>query len=127
MRTVQSDIEGFTGKVFLKDKLFWEDVVAIENALDKAAEVEPSAFWKKVGASRGEEMSAITWTSKSDRFFIEALLQCAERFEIKGMEEKPTLANFPMTPRILASKFVGLLWGELQIVYNGENNVPNDS
>ena len=44
MRTVQSDIEGFTGKVFLKDKLFWEDVVAIENALDKAAEVEPSAF-----------------------------------------------------------------------------------
>lgn len=130
-KIVVSEIEGFRGRVTLKEPLFFDDVFAIENALDRSAEVEPSEFWAKMQKRNppadGQESEELTWTSKTDRFFIEAILQCSEKFEIEGMDEKPTLANFPMNPRPKARQFVQLLWDELDKIYNGEAKIPNGS
>jgi len=131
-RIVLSAIEGYQGRVILRAPLNLEQVFAIETAQDAAAEIEPSAFWTKVNELRdikgddGKILKA-SWSSHSDKYFLEAILTCAEKFEIEGIEENPTLENFPMTPRDKARDFVQLVWDELQIIYNGERAVPNES
>lgn len=132
MKIVTSTIKGFEGRVTFKDPLFIDDIFAIEDAQDKAAGIEPSLFWMKLNESIGKtddkgEAVKVTWSSRSDAFYIAAILKCVERFEVNGLEEKPTLETFPMTPRVQAREFVDLLWSELDKIYRGETEVPNAS
>ena len=131
-KIINSDVEGFKGKVHFASPLNLEQVFAIEDAKDNAIQVEPSAFLTKLNEvqgnkdERGEAIKA-QWSSKADKFFIPALLLCVEKFEITGMEEKPTLQNFPLTPRGKSQQFIDFCWQNLESIYAGEIEVPNAS
>lgn len=131
-KTITSTITGFTGTVVLKQPLHLDDVFAIEDALDKSAIDEPSVFWTKTNEmlkrldEEGKPIKVV-WSSRQDSNFLTAILKCSERFTIDGMPEKPTLETFPMTPRGKAGEFIRLLWDELQKIYSGEIEIPNES
>lgn len=126
-KTIQSDIKGFKGSFVLREPLYLDDVFAIENALDESAEIEPSAFWKRINEMSGSSETGVTWSSRTDAIFLKAILRCVERFEIENMPSTLTAETFPMTPRAASSALIKLLWDELQNIYNGETSIPNES
>lgn len=131
-KTIESKVKGFEGTVTLKDPLYIDDVFAIEDALDKSSMVESSSFWTKINETldnRNEkgEVVKIAWSSRTDKIFLSAIFQCAELFHIANLPEKPALEAFPMTPRARVSEFIKLLWDELQTIYNGTQDIPNES
>ena len=131
-RIVVSEIKGFKGRVTLCEPLTVDQLFAYEDAQDKAFEAAPSALLTKINEARGEkdeEGKPVkgVWASRESRFFVEAILKCAEKFEVERMEEKPTLDNFPFTPRPAAREFIQLLWNALTEIVNGETEIPNAS
>lgn len=126
-KTIQSDIKGFKGSFVLREPLYLDDVFAIENALDESAEIEPSAFWKRINEMSGSSEAGVTWSSRTDAIFLKAILRCVERFEIENLPATLTAETFPMTPRATSSALIKLLWDELQNIYNGETSIPNES
>lgn len=129
-KTVTSTISAFPGFVIFHEPLFFEQVAAFEDAQDEAVRVEPSQFWTKIAEARGMkdesgEVVKLSWTSRSDRAFLPALLKCVKEWRIEGIPEQPTLENFPFSPRDKTHELVEWLVTELRKVVDGETNVPN--
>lgn len=126
-KIVAIDLEGFKGSIKFKQPLYLDDVFAIENALDESANVEPSAFWRKINETvdKDAEVVSVSWSSRTDVIFLKAILQCVEAFALEGMAEKPEIETFPMTPRGAVTAFVKFAWDELQKIYNGDKEIPN--
>jgi len=126
-KIINSDIEGFKGRVTFHSPLNLEQVFCFEDAKDSSAELEPSAFLKRLNEVTGEESVSISWSSRADKFIIPALLKCIEKFECENMAEIMTLENFPLTPRHQTQAFIDFLWNELHKIYLGETEIPNES
>ena len=131
-KVITSDIEGFKGKVTFHQPLNFDQVFAIEDAKDKAVDIEPSSYWTMVNTAMkvlddGGEVKKLEWSSRGEKFFIEAILACAEKFELENIPEKPTVETFPMTPRSASHKLIQFLWEEINKIYDGEIEVPNAS
>jgi hypothetical protein len=131
-KTVLCTIDGFTGAVTFHEPLFYEQVAAFEDAQDEAAGVEPSTFWTRIAEAQNMkdesgQIVKLSWTSRSDRAFLPALLKCVKEWRLAGIPEEPTLENFPFTPRDKAHELVEWLVVELRKVVDGEKNIPNES
>lgn len=131
-KIINSEVEGFKGKVHFASPLNLDQVFAIEDAKDNAIQIEPSAFLTKLNEVQGNkddkgEIIKAQWSSKADKFFIPALLMCVEKFDVENIPEKPTLETFPLTPRGKSQQFIDFLWAQLENIYAGEVEVPNAS
>lgn len=125
-KKVLCEIEGFKGFVHFAQPLNLEQVFAIEDAQDKAIEIEPSAFLTKLNERRGTP-DTVSWSSRVDVHIIPAIVKCVDKFEIEGLPEKLTLETFPATPRSKATAFVSWCFNQLMTIYAGEQEVPNAS
>jgi hypothetical protein len=126
-KKIKCDVKGFEGEVTFKQPLYFDDVFAMENALDESSNVEPSAFWTRINEATGKESAGVAWTSRTDVIFLKAILQCTEEINVNGIPAKPSIETFPMTPRGAVNDFVKFAWDELQKIYNGEIEIPNAS
>jgi hypothetical protein len=134
---VECTIKHFEGKVTLSQPLYLEQVWAFENAEDNASEFEPapSALLTRVAQLSGkkdedtepEAPVVKAWSSRIDALYIPAIVKCVEKVEIKGQPEKFTEQNFPMSPRLQSSQFIGFLVDEIRRIYSGELEIPNES
>lgn len=130
-KTVTSTLPAYPGVVIFHEPLFFEQVAAFEDAQDAAAEVEPSQFWAKVAEAnditddKGKRV-VLSWTSRSDRAFLPALLKCVKEWHIEGLPEQPTIETFPFTPRDKTHELIEWLVTELRKIVDGEKNVPNE-
>jgi hypothetical protein len=130
-KKIAVDLKGFKGSVTLAEPLNLQQVFEIENAKDAATSVEPSSYWSMVNTALKNlnddgTVKEMQWSSRSDKFFLVAILACAEKFEINGLPENLTVDTFPMTPRKTAHALVELLWLELNKIYDGEIEIPNE-
>lgn len=130
-KTVTSTIAAYPGVVIFHEPLFFEQVAAFEDAQDAAVEVEPSQFWTKIAEARDMkdekgEVVKLSWTSRSDRAFLPALLKCVKEWHIEGIPEQPTLETFPFTPRGSIHDLIEWLVTELRKIVDGEKSVPNE-
>ena len=132
MKTIDSTIKGFTGKVHFCDPLNYGQVIAIEDAKDAAAEDLPaSAFLTKLNEiqEKNDEQGApirASWNSRYNHLFIPAICKCVEKWEIEGFPEEVTPDNFPMSPRNESNQLVSFLFAELEKIYIGEIDIPNE-
>lgn len=117
--TVKSPVERWAGDVVFVDPLLIEHVIAIENALDAAAESKDSAFLSALSnASDGKVI--MQWTSRQDALYIPVIKLCLESHSLPLDFDK-----FPASPRKDSHALVIFLWSELLKIYRGVNEVPN--
>lgn len=132
-KKIDVQIKGFEGSVTFFEPLFLEQVLAIEDAQDAAAEqAPPSALLTKLNELSGKvddkgEVIRVTWSSRVDKHFIPAICKSVEKWEIAGLPEKVTPETFPMSPRSRTIELINFLFGELVKIYSGEIDVPNES
>jgi hypothetical protein len=135
-------VKGFEGHVIFHDPLNSEQVFAIEEAQDNAADAEkvkPSKFLTQVyktkaiveASEKGEapqldENFVARWSSKTDHLFLPAILLCVKEWHLEGIPEDVTIDTFPMSPRSRASALVDWLWTQITMIYQGEIEVPNE-
>ena len=125
MKKVISPSKRWTGHVLLHDPFNLDMVFAIEEAQDRATELEPSKFLQKVGEA-GVSVGT-TWSSKSDALLIPAFLKCVAEWHLENFPENPTVENFPASPRRDARILIDWLWDEINVIYVGETEIPNAS
>ena len=125
MKKVISPSTRWTGHVLLHDPLNLDMVFAIEEAQDKATEIEESKFLKKV--SEAGVSIGTTWSSKSDALLIPVFLKCVSEWHLDNFPETPDADNFPASPRKDVRVLIDWLWDEINKVYTGEVEVPNES
>lgn len=125
MKKVISPSKRWAGYVLLHDPLNLDMVFAIEEAQDRATEIEPSKFLQKVSET-GVQIGT-TWSSKSDALLIPVFLKCVSEWHLENFPESPSVENFPASPRKDVRELIDWLWEEINKVYTGETEVPNAS
>ncbi|MFZ5589628.1 MAG: hypothetical protein ACOY4M_08345 [Pseudomonadota bacterium] len=128
-RKISINIPPFVGSVTLAEPMTLEQVIALEDAQDAAAEENSeSPFLKRIVEARGDDREArAIWASRADRHFIPVICKCVERWDIENYPEHITPETFPATPRGKSIELIRTLMSELMAVYNGETSVPNES
>lgn len=125
MKRIESPSKRWPGYVILHDPLTLEMVFTIEDAQDKATELEPSKFLQKIGES-GVTIGT-TWSSRSDALLIPTFEKCVSEWHLEGFPDKPNVDNFPASPRRDVRLLIDWLWEEINKIYTGETEVPNES
>jgi hypothetical protein len=113
-RTVKSPIERWPGTVKIADPMTLPQVEAIEQAMEMPEAVRNAKEDERV------------WMTAIDAPQIPAILACVEKWELERFPASPTVDTFPMTPRGDSHKLIAWLFSELQKVYNGEQEIPNE-
>lgn len=67
------------------------------------------------------------WLSVIDGMQLPAIFTCVEKWELQNMPENLSAENFPASPRKESHKLIEWLFGEIQKVYLGELDIPNES
>lgn len=128
-KKIDINIPPFVGSVTLCEPMTLEQVIALEDAQDAAAEeTQESPFLKRVIETRGNDADArAIWASRADKHFVPVICKCVEKWELAGYPENITPENFPATPRGKSIELIRMLMSELMSIYNGETSVPNES
>lgn len=126
-KRIISTVKKFPGSVTFCEPLNLAQVFAIEDAKDAIVDQPDSKFLVKIQELAGKEYQQITWSSRGDALFLPAICLCVEKWELEGLPENVTPDNFPMTPRVDSSALVNWLWSELDKIYTGEIDIPNES
>ena len=125
-KRIDSPSTKWAGYVVLRDPLTYEQVNALNEAQDKAAELKPSTL-----LSQKDETGKITvqmnWVSDMDHLRIEAICKCVEEWHLENIPADVTPQTFPMSPRKPRQELVSWIWDEIQKIYEGETEVPNES
>lgn len=114
----------WTGHVIFAEPLNYEQVKAIQDAIDGAAEIAPS---KALSYKSEEKTIDLYWTSGNDKHRLDAIMKCVTEWHIENLPIPITADNFPFSPRVESSALIGWLWDELYKIYQGETEVPNES
>lgn len=114
----------WTGHIVLAEPLIYEQVKAIQDAIDGAAEIAPS---KALSKTKDGNTVELFWTSGADKLRLDAIMKCVTEWHIDNLPDNVTAETFPFSPRIESSQFIGWLWNELYKVYQGEVDIPNES
>lgn len=126
MKRIESPSKRWPGHVILHDPLNLAMVFAIEDAQDKAVELEPSKFLQRIN-EQGQTQISVHWSSRSDGLIIPAILKCVSEWHLSNFPEQVNEDSFPATPRKDARELIDWLWGEVNKIYIGEIEVPNAS
>ena len=126
MKQVNSPSTRWAGHVILHDPLNLDMVFAIEEAQDRATELEPSKFLQKIVGDAGVTVGT-TWSSKSDALLIPVFIKCVSEWHLENFPTPPTLENFPASPRKDVRILIDWLWDEINKIYVGEIDIPNES
>ena len=124
MKRIESPSKRWPGHVLLHDPLNIEMVFAIEDVQDKATELEPSKFLQK--ASEQGANIGVTWSSRTDSIIIPAILKCVAEWHLENFPAELKAENFPASPRKDARILIDWLWDEINKIYIGEVEVPNE-
>lgn len=100
MRTVESPVKEFPGKVTLPDYLSMPQVLAYERAIREASALEENAT-----------------QSDYDSLMVHAICECVQEWELEGFDEIGP-SNFPFSPRVASSKLIAWLFDELTGMYS---------
>lgn len=125
MKRIESPSKRWTGYVLLHDPLTYPQVTAIEEAQEKAVELQPSKLLSVVD-DKGVITKEIFWTRQTDILRLDAVCKCVAEWHLDGIEQ-PTPETFPFTPRKDAHALVDWLWDEVYRIYEGESDIPNAS
>lgn len=108
---ITSKIKRFPGTVAMPDFLTLPQVLAFE------------AVNEEVRAMRdtGQELSL----SKVNAITLPFILKIVTEWKISGMENHPTIDNFPATPRLASAQLIAWVMGAVTELYIGEVEIPN--
>ena len=126
MKRIESPSKHWAGYVILHDPLNLEQVFAIEDVQDQSVDLEPSKFLKKLEEVGGTSVG-VTWSSRSDKLIVPAIILCVKEWHLTDFPDTPDLSTFPATPRKDARVLVDWLWEEINKLYAGAVEVPNES
>lgn len=126
MKRIESPSKKWAGYVLLHDPLNLEQVFAIEDVQDRSTEIEPSKFLQKISDVSGTSIG-ITWSSRTDKLIVPAILLCVKEWHLTGMPEHPDVDNFPASPRKDARQLLDWIWEEINKIYMGDVEIPNES
>ena len=63
--------------------------------------------------------------SKIDALNIPLILTIITEWHILGIEEHPSMDNFPVTPRLASAQMIADIIREITRLYRGETEIPN--
>lgn len=106
MRTIESPVEKFPGKVVLPDYLTMPQALAYENAIREAQNLGEDAV-----------------QSDYDKLMVPAICECVQEWKLEGFDDIGP-QNFPFTPRVASVKLIAWLFGELSSMYSPD--VPEE-
>ena len=113
-KTIVSPVDKFPGSVVMPDFLTLPQVIAFEDANEKINELRGSV-------PEGGSVKR----SRLDEINLPVILAIVESWHIVGIDEKPTIENMPLTPRLASAKLIAWLMSEITGLYIGENEIPN--
>lgn len=61
-----------------------------------------------------------------DEIRLPAIIACVEKWDIAGFPETVTVETFPLSPRNASHDFILWLFREINKVYSGEIEIPNE-
>ena len=113
----------FNGYVILFDQLTLPQVELVEEARDTL----PKTRKYKGKDDNGKVVDKVGYERTSlDKPRLPAILACVKEWSVTHIPERPTPDNFPMTPRAEANEMLGIIFLNIQKVYNGELEIPNE-
>ena len=110
-KVIISPIERYKGSVVIADPLTIPQAQAVEAGMTKP---ETDAEGK-------------VFLSVIDGLQLPAIIACVEKWELSNLPENITADNFPASPRKDSHKLIDWLYSEIQKVYFGELEIPNES
>jgi hypothetical protein len=105
-RILTSPVPEFPGTITLPDHLCLEQVLAYEDGINTA---------KAYADGGGESLTKI------NSFYLPIFESCITERSIVGWDDK-----FPMTPRLASAKLANWLMTEINKMYAGETEIPNE-
>lgn len=102
-KLITSPVVRFPGTVEVSDPLNMLQVLAWEKAFREAQAIKESGYLSDLNAA-----------------YLPALLSCIDKWNIKGVPDKPTVETFPFSPRLPSAELISWLIGEISAVYVGE-------
>ena len=131
MKRIESPSKKWAGYVILHDPLNLEQVLAWDAMKEDTVDLPSSKYWKSIKQkSNDEQLSGIDvpiWSSSEQKYILPALFVMVAEWHLENFPENPNLQNFPMTPRTAATALVNWLYVEIEKVYWGAVDVPNES
>ena len=109
-KVIVSPVKRFAGRVVLSDPLTMPQVMAFEDAMSEAREMN--------------EAEGVL-TSRRLHVILSGVIQCVEKWEVDGIPETVTPDTFPGTPKMPVARFIAWLVDELTTIYNEADEVPN--
>lgn len=135
-KRIESPSKRWAGYVLLHDPLNLEQVFAIEDAreaifeLEEFTEANPSKTIQKINQIRTQNNLAamnIPLSSREHKFILPVLFRCVSEWHLDNFPEKPTIENFPASPRRDVSELISWIWDAIDTIYAGEiEEVPNE-
>ena len=122
-KVIKSPVEKFPGTVTLSEPLTMPQVVIIDDCLLTRREFFEE---KEIDGKRGYVLKAGAFWSQPDSVALEAIVQCVDDWNLKGMPEDVTAETFPGSPRAASRQLVDWLITEILEVYQGEAEIPNE-
>ena len=108
-KVITSPVKRWPGTVTLSDPLSYPQVFAFQNALDISKELGG-------GASVDQFHYAL----------LPGCCKCVEKWDLVGLPDVLTPDTFPATPRKSAAELVSWLIGEIVLLYQEAEEIPNE-
>ncbi len=110
-KVIISPIERYKGSVTIADPLTIPQAQAVEAGMTKP---EMDADGK-------------VFLSVIDGLQLPAIIACVEKWELENIPANISIDNFPASPRKDSHKLIDWIYSEIQKVYFGELEIPNES
>lgn len=109
-KVITSPIKHYPGAVTLRDPLFLPQAELIDSVY---------LIYSDFQAEK------VTF-AELDKPKIPAIVACVEKWELQNFPESVTADTFPMSPKKPRRELIDWLWKEIEAVYNGELEIPNE-
>lgn len=138
-------MQRWAGEVTIADPLTLPQAELIENGFEKDEPEElinaRNKYFESVNKN-GEESQETTslkldllllleqnrkFHTVADKRQLPAIFACVEEWNLSNFPKNPTPGNFPASPRGDSHKLIFWLFSEIEKVYIGEKEVPNES
>jgi hypothetical protein len=88
----------------------------------------PQAQAVEVGMTKPEmDADGKVFLTVLDGYQLPSIIACVEKWELDNIPVNVTADNFPASPRKDTHKLINWLYSEIQKVYFGELEIPNES
>lgn len=125
-KRIDSPSTKWAGHVLLHDPLTLEHVLAWDDMRDETADLPSSKYLAKLNLE-SKVIELPTWSSKEQKYLLPAILRIVAEWHLENFPEHPTLETFPMSPRGESTRLVNWLYAEIEKIYWGAVDVPNES